>query len=317
MYLIGGELPVQQSNLSIYFSDSGRSSLRLFLRSDANRYKKYLLPDFLCEIIENIFIEEKVQYQTYHVFKNLSIDNGFINNTEFDVLYIINYFGQYLDLSNLNIKDKILIEDNVFFSNFENRTNHTQWFGFNSFRKISPLADGSMIKTNLLIKSDLILKKESPFSKIKYEAKSIKFNYLKFAHADESTYLKKFVEGEEILNQQNKLYSMSSLSQSLLLEQNFSSNQTEQKRFKQLFEIFPNLCLNSSAKETKFFILFIENRDKLRKKLFKKNIFLPIHWPKSTNNNILYDKVISIPLFHIYTDEEFNFMIQEIKKLIC
>ena len=53
MRLIGGELEAKNIKDNVYFTDSGRSSLRLFIRS-GYQSKKFLIPNYFCEVIENI-----------------------------------------------------------------------------------------------------------------------------------------------------------------------------------------------------------------------------------------------------------------------
>ena len=171
---IGGELEQKELNYNIYYTDSGRSSLRLFIKN--NKDKKFLLPNFLCEIIEKILISENIEYEYYDILPDLEIDIKSIQSKEFDVLYLINYFGQ----KHKKIEDyssKIIIEDNVFCIDFENTYSYPYWYSFNSFRKITSLSDGSLIKTNLDINDEFIKREEAPFVQNKIEAKRLKKIY--------------------------------------------------------------------------------------------------------------------------------------------
>lgn len=312
---IGGELAFQALNENIYFTDSGRSSLRLFIRN-GNQNKKFLIPNFLCEVIENILVEENIRYEFYNILEDLTIDLNSLVDKYFDVFYNINYFGQLQSLENIGLENKIVIEDNVFFYDFSNRNNFKYWFGFNSFRKISPLADGSMIKTNLDIDDNLIIKREASFVKEKYLAKNIKYDFLYdlSKNYSELCYLKKFEEAEMTLNQQNEIYSISNLSVSLL---NSSNHQNiKKKRFVKLLKIFEKYCINQKSIEYSFFVIKIEDSMRLQNKLKNNRIFLPIHWSKSTQENRLYNRVISVPLFEFYTHTQFNRIIKSLKELI-
>jgi hypothetical protein len=312
---IGGELELESNDFKVCFTDSGRSSIRLFLRSAQNRYKKYLLPNYFCEVIENIFIEEKIAYSFYNVFEDLSIDKKFINAQKYDVLYIINYFGQYIDLENINLDNKILLEDNVFFYNFTNRNDAKKWYAFNSYRKISTLADGSLIKTNLTIEKDKILKEEASFSNEKYEAKDIKYSYIYKNQFNEQEYLKKFSNAEELLDNQRDIYTISSKSLYLLLTYPINK-EIREKRFKKLKLLFSDLSILKSVDDYSFFIMKLLQRDSIKTELMKLNIFLPVHWPKSTQDNELYNSVISVALFENYNDDEFDYLINSLKDSI-
>jgi len=312
---IGGESELKSNDFKVYFTDSGRSSLRLFLRSGDNREKKYLLPNFFCEVIENIFIEENVEYKFYNVFEDLTVDIQYINNSDYDVLYIINYFGKYTDLSKINLDDKILIEDNVFFYDFKNHADVKKWYGFNSLRKISILADGSLIKTNIDIDEEKILREKPNFSSLKYDAKHIKYAYVNNGKYNETEYLDKFHAAETMLDNQKNIYSISNESIFLLLNQTIEKN-IRKYRFNKLKTLFTDYALLDKIDYYSFFVMKLNTRDEFRKKLMTSNIFLPIHWPKSTQDNVLYQSIISIPLFETYSDSDFEFLIGKIKEVL-
>jgi len=315
MRAIGGELELERISEDIYFTDSGRSSLRLFLRSEENHKMKYLLPNFFCEVIENVFIEESINYSFYNINEDLTVDIDLINNSDYDVLYIINYFGKYIDLSEINLEDKVLIEDNVFLYNFENHWNAEKWYAFNSFRKIGSFADGSLVKTNMKINSKFILNEEAKFVPLKYKAKEIKYSYIHEKTFSESDYLNKFQLGESILDEQKSIYSISKKSIYLLTIQD--NNQILRvKRFNLLLESFKEYAIMKTSDCYSFFVMKLKNRDGFRKKLMKENIFLSVHWPVSTQENDLYESIISIPLFETYDDETFNRLMKTIKETL-
>lgn len=311
MRAIGGELEQQSMPYESYFTDSGRSSLRLFLRSANYRDKKFLLPNFFCEVIEAIFKEEKIAYSFYNVFEDLSIDMNSIKARDYDVLYVINYFGNYVNLSTLDLDDKILLEDNVFLYDFENFNNAKNWYAFNSYRKISSMSDGSMIKTNLAIDATHIINKQATFSIEKREAKDIKYTYMHNKTLTQDDYLQRFIEAENTLAQQHNIYTMSNHSLSQL---SFSTEQSIRKvRYEKVCEVLGAYVIKLTPTFYSFAVLSVKNRDALRKKLRDKDIFLAVHWPESSQGNILYENIISLPLFATYADIEFEYMLNELK----
>ena len=208
MKIIGGEYALEKEKYNSYFTDSGRSSLRLFLRNFPK--KKLLIPDFNCKVVLDLLNEENTEYEFYHIYENFEIDINSINKKRFDVLYIINYFGKNpSSLSKINVlNDVIILEDNVFYLNFSNSQNFKKWYGFNSFRKISELSDGSIVKTNLQIEN-LIKNEEATFVKIKYIAKEIKYDFLFKNVGSENEYLTRFAEAEKELDRQSEIFMMS------------------------------------------------------------------------------------------------------------
>ncbi len=311
---IGGELPVRAFSENIFFTDSGRSSLKLFIRS-GNQNKRFLIPNFLCEVIENILIEEKVDYAFYNLLEDLTVDSKTVLNKEFDVFYSINYFGQLNKIKHLNIDNKIIIEDNVFFYNFENMNNFKYWFAFNSFRKVTSFADGSLVKTNLDIDDTQIKQRAASFVYSKYQAKFLKYNYLNNLVGDEKDYIQLFEEGEKLLNEQKDILHMSNFSIFQMMNYNQENEQLISKvHYELLHKEFSKYCLNQAVNFYSYFVMKLPKRDLLRKYLFSKNIFLPIHWPKSINDNCLYNEIISIPLFSQYTTYDINYVVNSIKE---
>jgi hypothetical protein len=311
---IGGELALQKLNENLYFTDSGRSSLKLFIRS-GNKDKKFLIPNFLCSVIEDVLKEENVEFEYYHIKEDLSIDKKSVLEKKFDIFYLINYFGEFIDSDGLNLDDKIVMEDNVFFYDFENRFNFKKWYGFNSFRKISSLADGSLVKTNLKISEDLINSSSAKFVENKYKAKNIKFNYLNCYKGEEREYLNLFEKGEEIINSQKEIFKISSESIYYLMQYELNKEQIVSKKFyEMLYKEFESFCLNKNPSFYSFFVMKVEKRDELRKFLFSKNIFLPVHWPGDKVKNPLYGEIISIPLFSAYSEKDIKYIISSIKE---
>src|SRR5262249_38080627 len=68
----------------------------------------------------------------------------------------------------------------------------------NSYRKISPLADGSLVRSTAPLAGELIERAEAPFAKLKYEAKRLKFEYLREAEHSEEQYLARFTAAEQM-----------------------------------------------------------------------------------------------------------------------
>lgn len=313
---IGGELAYKNEKLHTYFTDSGRSSLRVFLENFPQ--KKILIPDYLCQTIVIILDQEKIAYEYYHVQENLHIDIDTVNNKTFDVLYVINYFGlRHNNLKHIDFSDKVLLEDNVFKLTFSNIYKATNWYGFNSYRKVSIAAEGSQSQTNMDITIDCV-PYEAPFSNMKYQAKSKKFDYLNLKFGIEEEYLSLFNKAESLLDEQRNIFIMSNLTHKIIIDMCLNYNKDQNQR-KKRYDLLSNILqgldieLNFERDEYSFFILKLSNRDELRKHLSDNNIFLPIHWPAYKVNNILYDEVLSIPLFSQYTLNDIEKIGKEIR----
>lgn len=318
MKTVGGESELAKERYNIYYTDSGRSSLRLILRS--LKGKVIALPNYLCSVIIDVLIGENFEFVFYQVSKDFKIDLASINFS-FDVLYIIDYFGikhNYLS-SNSIMNDKIVIEDNVFSPLIENTLSFRKWISFNSYRKFSFCAEGSMIKSTFNLERKYIKKTEAPFILDKYNAKHIKHRYINVGEYSEDQYLELFEKSEQILNKQSDIYSLSDLGIGNIL--NFNINMSIEKEIRESnYNILENEIksnINRNINFKSFFVFSCKNRDNLKKILMKNNIFLPIHWPNPLNiENILYKHLLSVPVDSRYNEEDMNSIATIIKKYV-
>lgn len=303
MKIIGGEPEISRNCLYEYITDSGRSSLRLILNK--LKEKKFLLPNYLCEVILKIFDEFEINYSFYTINDDLSIDVEKITKKNYDVLYIINYFGHYHDIYDFVANDTILVEDNVFLPLFDKPNNINKWIGFNSFRKISLVADGSLIKSTIKLPDELILKEKAKFASIKYKAKEIKYAYLKENEYSEEEYLSLFKLAESKLDEQNTVNTISTHSLFRLLEfmvELEKEYSIRKENFDVLNSYLDKKAVKIKTKYPSFYVLSVDQRDELRQHLFSRKVYLPVHWPQINGvSNNLYNRLISIPVDSRYT----------------
>lgn len=314
--LMGGEAECRGDALHSCLTDSGRSSLRLLLRSGFDK-KRFLLPDYLCKVIPEVFDEFRVDYSYYRVHEDLSFDVG-DELQHFDVLYVINYFGQQADLSVLQESNQWIVEDNVFLPMVENHYNLKNWIGFNSFRKISSLADGSIIRSTCKLEERQIKQTEACFSALKYAAKRIKYEYLHVSGHSEEEYLKLFAAAEELIDEQREIFAISNASLFNLFEFYLNIDREYRTRvhnIKILDEYLSPWRVNKKAPHPSLYVLSVKNRDNLRQYLFKHKIFLPVHWPRIAGiTNLLYDKIISIPVDSRYGEDDMHHVAKLIRR---
>tara|TARA_B110000240_G_scaffold68612_1_gene78145 strand:+ start:2917 stop:3867 length:951 start_codon:yes stop_codon:yes gene_type:complete len=301
---IGGEIAIKDNNEKSYLTDSGRSSLRLLLRNDEVRFLRFCIPNFFCGIIEEILVSEKINYSFYEINEDFSINPKTLNDDNYDVLYIISYFGNIPDLSFVDLNNKILVEDNVFLYNFKNYQNSKNWYAFNSYRKISPLTDGSLIKTNLSISSSEVNNTEAPYTTFKREACKNKYIFISENKSSEIEYLNLFNKGEEEINNQDEIYCISPQSLNLMFQGDYNNQKILKRRFVELQDL--------TKKKSKlpfyfsFFTFVLSNKKEFLEFMRKNNIFLPNFWPETTQKNNLYNNLVVIPLF--YNDIEFSYV---------
>jgi len=313
--LFGGEIELAHENVYSYITDSGRSSLRLILQSSL-RDKKFLVPNYLCEIVLKVFNEFSIDYSFYTVNDDLSIDYKAIKRKKFDVLYLINYFGRRHDLLDCLDEDITVVEDNVFLPDAETSFKTKKWVSFNSFRKISGIADGSLVNSTINLPDNLIAGVAARFSTLKYLAKHIKYEFLHENRHSEKHYLDLFQDAEKILDKESGIHIISTPSLFNLFR--FYKNIENEKRIRRSnYEILDRYLkkwgVSLKTDYHSFYLLKVEKRDVLREYLFSKKIYLPVHWPSIRGiENRLYDCALSIPVDPRYNKEDMKFVARSI-----
>ncbi len=312
MKLIGGEPEVCPPGYRRYLTNSGRASLRFIVEAGNLSGKRILLPNYLCGVILDVIEQYDMRYELYDIQSDLSVDIASLGK-EFDVIYIINYFG--MNLGEKIIPDipeeKSVILDDVFLPIPTVIDRKGEWYSFNSFRKISQLADGSIIFTN----TDLDERKIeyctlTQFSEKKYMAKHQKYMYLVKGDGTEEQYLELFRGGEEELELQEEIKGMSTDSQ-IEMAKFFMNMEKEKKTRKDNYNIVvERMKENAIEIETSFYSfapIMLKQRDKTRKELAEKRIYLPVHWPQIPGKvNRIGDKILSLPLDSRYTEQDMN-----------
>ena len=320
MKLFGGETELKQSDVFSYMTDSGRSSLRLILKSGL-RGKKYLLPDFLCSAIIDVFDDLDVKYSLYHINEDLSIDMNSLENKAFDIFYVISYFGQrYKQLNKFIRSEQYVLEDNVFLPIFGKPLEIKNWIGFNSFRKISPLADGSLIKSTMPLNDQFIVKRDTLFSNIKYEAKNFKYNYIYNGEPLERSSLELFQKGEQMLEQQKEIFAISQRSLTFLTDY-FAGWERENILREKNFDILKNVLSTYSIplepEAYSFAACRIHNCSYLKEYLKSKKIYLPRNWVNLQKiPNSLYTEMVLIPVDSRYTAHDVQYVADQILRFM-
>jgi hypothetical protein len=318
---IGGEMAfLAGGDLHTYLTDTGRSSLRLILRSGfADR--RFLLPDFLCGVVPRVVREAGARYAYYRTGPGLSIDADSVRHQAFDVLYVIDYFGARQQYRSLVGADQWVIEDAVFLPWIEPPDGVANWIGFTSFRKISPLADGSLVRSTIPLAGELLERTPAPFAAAKYQAKRTKHEFLqegRYSEKGEEQYLAQFAAAEDMADRQAGIYPISgeSLFNLLAFHRDLAGEYGIRARnFRFLEERLGRLGVPLEPEYPCLYVLDVGRRDELREYLRARRIFLPVHWPRpEALENPLYDRIISIPVDSRYGEEDLQRVVAAIEE---
>ena len=322
----------------IVLTSSGRGAISLLLSELIKpRFKKVLLPSYLCESIILPFVKAEYEIIYYNVDEFFSICiEDIIKNSEVDIFFHMSYFG-FATNNNLNeiisyLKSKsVIIFEDVTHSLFSSQVNQfdndyvcgsiRKWFGvpgggfLASKKNIDvELAEGGYEFINLR-KSSLLLKKEY----MQNNNKALK-----------EKFLSGFNEAEKILDKDIKPYKIDDYSE--LIIKSIDSNYIYDNRRKNYMYLLENLkqikaikIIFSNIEEgfvPMFFPIYIKNhRDTLRKVLTEKMVYCPIHWSVPSQlegkidnaNHIMYNSILSIPCDQRYKVEDMENIVTIIK----
>ena len=305
---VGGEQELAQLNYFRELTNSGRSSLRWIIESAQLESKRLLLPDFLCEVILDVLAEYNIDVDFYSVDSQLGyqLPDDF---SHYDALYLIKYFGSTtasFECAIATFKQCIIVDD--VFSPYPQVLDITQsWYSFNSLRKISAVADFSMLCSNQPLKP-LDVKPLAQFAALKYQAKQYKYDYFNATKGEEQTYLSLFNQGESCLDEHKGIFSPSSrgVLESISFYQHLESERVvRRKNYAVICEQLGEYILPIQSDCYSFAPILLPHRDAVRRKLMGHNIFLAVHWPEAAAvTNKLSHSILSIPLDSRYNEND-------------
>jgi hypothetical protein len=313
MITIGGEQELPKSTYFKTLTSSGRDSLKLIIESGHLQDRVFLLPDFLCGVVLDTLNEYSIQYRHYTVQRDLSFELGPIYEGE--VVYLVNYFGKQQQDSLDYINNHTVIIDDVF-SPFPCVLSNPSWYSFNSLRKISPLADGSLVySSHPLSEQRIQLQSSSDFTTQKYLAKNKKYEFIHYGHGKEEDYLTLFLKAEKILDNCQSIGGMSIASQIAFAEfcvKLDDERQIRRQNYNMVCELLPKMVIPIETDFYSFAPLLLANRDTIKRQLMDHRIFLPVHWPC---NSSLSQQILSIPLDSRYLVDDMKFVCNLIEQL--
>lgn len=314
--MIGGEfsispltiLETKESNNSnkkriednCYYYSSGRGALFQILKYLKNHFdiKEILLPNYLCNTVLVPITKIGLSYSFYPLDESLEIEQNvfFKLYSKSSVVLLVNYFGlQELSNQIKFIRDfapnAIIIEDDVMaYFEFKKELNGVD-FKYTSLRKTFAIPDGGIVKTNHKLP---VVDKNNTYGQ--YKATAAMMKSMRETFFDDSVYLDISKIGNTLINDELD-FGMSSIAMKLYKEvdeylviKRRKENATFLSSELRKIGISPILPL-SMDKVPLFLPVRLNNRDEIRNKLFKNQIFCPIHWndcciSKKYNSNI-------------------------------
>ena len=335
---IGGEFEINPKDLngiwdfhpesdSFLFS-SGRSALKAILEFISRVKPKIIyIPYYICPSVVSTCM------QAGYTIKFYELDNDFlfpiddlekINKNA--TLLTVNYFG-FVDDNNIIKKikkdrpDITIISDQV--QSFWTYKNTCADFSFTSLRKHFATPDGALV-----FSKNGNWRPDKQIETNNFYWPKLMASLLKFQKDNDEIYLKLFEEGEKLLDAESKITQGSKYAKYFFTNANLDLIRKRRLRnTKRVYELGNKIGLNFVFRYNEKTVplsvpVFIKNRDEVRKKLFNKNIFLPVHWPinqfneKSKISKKLAKNSISLVIDQRYNLNHMEYQLNNFKKII-
>lgn len=333
--MIGGEFEIDTTlqydgfvpQPDTYYYASGRTALYQILRSLAPRHHKIWLPDWLCHSMVDAVVKAGFEYCFYELddqFKATLNALDHVGYSDGNVVLMVNYFGlQDLTGTEMAIKEafpnSVVIEDDVqAYWVFAERDNPYADYCFTSLRKSLAIPDGGLVKTTRPMP---IVNGCNTFSPVKLKAGLMKLNRGKGGVRDEE-YLALYEEGERLIDD-NYDSMMTDASKSLYASINLRQEKLQRQEnaaclLKGLsgIGIRPLIPIPNDAVPL-FVPVYLENRDEVRRRMFKHEVFCPIHWPiegmKTKHGTDMAMHELSLIVDQRYVPSDMNIILSLIK----
>ncbi len=291
--------------------NSGRNCLRYLIKTKG--IKKIWLPKLLCSVISDTCKEENVDILYYSVNKQLRPDiDKCIKKDEW--FYLINYYGQYDASEIIKYAEKY---DNIIIDNaqamYDEPVSGTDTIY--TCRKFFGVPDGGYLYTDK--HSDIIIQQDESYDRIEF----LMGRYEKSA----SEFYNDYRRNEEKIDEL-PLKRMSKSTHNLLRGINYDKvKEIREENFKYLHQKLSELNQLKLRIPVGPYMypLYINDGHKLRFRLQREKIFIPLLWPnviadltEADSEYILADNILPLPCDHRYNIKDMQYMIDVIKKIM-
>ena len=340
-HIIGGEFDVDLQGLQytqgnndfldgVYKYSSGRSALYYILLGIQKLYgiTTVYLPDYLCSSV--VIAAEKSQMQVvfYNLNDQLEIDaEKFpLKDNEKAAILLINYFGlknlhTQIELVRSISKEAIVIEDDVqAFYEFCKQELSAD-YKFTSLRKTFACPDGGLVKTANELS---VVTGANKFHQFKL-AGSILKSLRKPEYYDDDVYLHLFEKGESRIDDEIAL-GMSQISQEVITKTDFERiAYIRLRNTRQILDGLQALGIRTilpvpEDKTLLFVPIWLEDRNTVRKQMFRQQIFCPVHWPLEGMNvqkgTEMAEHEMSIIIDQRYTNKDMDLILNTLEKAL-
>lgn len=328
---IGSEFWKQYPPVSLQSLDnevcllSGRTALR-FIIDDICRdrkVRKALLPSYCCDSMIFPFVQAGIDVAFYQVHHD-GIDYPY--NNDADIVFLIDYFGYAID-QNQEIarhekqEGKIVLYDATHKLNGNKSVESYADYTFSSYRKWFFCNYAKAVKHNGAFVRASELLRHDRYLQLREAAACEKARYMAGQEGDKQRFLSDFGAAEEMLDVDYAGYV--GIPVEADVETIVSRRRKNASYLIQELKAFPQITLwrqNIGLDDTPMFVPILIDplvRGGLRRYLISRQIYCPIHWPKSTYHsacNELYEKELSLVCDQRYDLADMERMVGAIKE---
>lgn len=313
------------------FTLSGRTSIYYVLENilKNKQIKKAYLPSYSCFSMAEPFFDLGIEVEYYDVYYNEGLKYDIDFRTDIDIFLAMNYFGYSNTNMDLYIKKfkeqgKIVIEDITHSIFSSKRYSENSDYLIGSLRKWMPIASGGIaVNMNSNFEVELNLKSNAKMIDIKKSAMQNKKDYIENTNnISKEMFLNQYAQSGKVLDEDYKNYSIDE--ESLKIIMGININKIVNSRIENAKIIYEKLRNNVNVRfliedynqnDSLLFVPIIlehDLRDKLRKYLIEKQVYLPIHWPLEERINNVFEKELSLICDQRYTKKEISEYIETI-----
>lgn len=290
--------------------NSGRNCLQLLIRE--YHIKKIYLPYYLCLVIEETCLDEKIEINYYHIDSHFLPELPELELDDSSFIYIVNYFGilKQHTIQKLKQKYKNIIIDNTHaffdeaYKNIPTIYNCRKYFG---------VPDGAYLYADVKL-NDTYPKARSD-NRIKHLIGRIEDGA--------NSYYSEFLKADQTFDHSN-IELMSNFTHFLLAGIDYKYvKKVRRENFSILNSHLSKINLLSIPTTLDFmYPLLIENGQELRNYLISHKIYVPKLWPKLDQfplndfENNLFNNLVCIPIDQRYTNEEMQYILTLIRKFL-
>lgn len=328
----------------LFFFDSGRSAINFVLDRMQGENLRVLLPLYTCESVIKPFVTHGCDIRYYRVDKKLEIIKdeftSLVESFKPDLIYIHSYFGfdtlsKMKEIINqLRKKDIIIVED-ITHSMFSDIEHVDADFYGGSLRKWCSLPDGGVLKVASKRAINIANERNCRPENTEFVEKRLKAQFMKeryfFEGKDtEKEFIGWFDASEEILEQQEEIFTMSQYSRCRidsidwdeLKKVRYNNYRLLVEKLNSISEIEPVMSDIAENIVPLYLPIYVgAQRNELRVFARERNVMLPVIWPipvmaeqtLDAETEWIYNHILAIPCDQRYMDKDMEKVVDTIR----